>query len=363
MHEFAGPTGRPPCVLPRRQGLLAAAALLLVIGAAVTTAPAAMAAAPSSQADVAWSHFVDRDFSSAAIVTAHPDGRGLRQLTAPGTGVVDLDPVWSPDHAVIAFERDVDGVGQVVTVRADGTGERAVDIGCSAIPACDSVNDPSWTPDGNRLVFTVVIASYGEVTDVPPSAALWTARVDGSDLRRLSEPGIDGRYEDGRARYSADGSYLVFERGDGATDTVAVFRMNSDGSGVRQLTPWSLNADTADLSQATSGPTRDLVVFESYGHGGPPPGAVEDVMTVPTTCPTVDVCATQIRNLTRNGDGPVGSDNPTWSPDGSRIAFVEYVHPAPAHGLRYADIYTMSPVGTSRQQVSTTPTWDFRPDW
>lgn len=363
MHQLESPAQQSAWLARMGQPLSVAAGLLLLLGAAVTTAPSAMAEAPVFDVDIAWSHFVDRDFSSAAIVTAHPNGRGSRQLTAPGPGVVDLDPVWSPDHTVVAFERDVDGAGEVVTVRADGTGEHVVDVGCSVIPACDSVNDPSWTPDGSRLVFTVVIASYGEVTDVPPSAALWTTRVDGSDLRRLSEPGIDGRYEDGRARYSADGSYLIFKRGDGATDTVAVFRMNSDGSGVRQLTPWSLNADTADLSQAASGPTTDLVVFESYGHGGPPPGAVEDVMTVPATCPTVDVCATQIRNLTHNGDGPMDSDNPTWSPDGTRIAFVEYVHPALARAVRYADIYTMSPVGTSRKLVSTSPTWDFRPDW
>lgn len=87
--------------------------------------------------------------------------------------------------------------------------------------------------------------------------------------------------------------------------------MNSDGSGVRQLTPWGLRADTADLSQATSGPTRDLVVFESYGHGGPPPGAVEDIMTVPTTCSSVDTCTAQIQNLTRTGDGPMDSNNGT----------------------------------------------------
>jgi hypothetical protein len=41
--------------------------------------------------------------------------------------------------------------------------------------------------------------------------------------------------------------------------------MDADGSDVRRLTPWRLDADTADLSPAASGPTEDLVAFETYG--------------------------------------------------------------------------------------------------
>jgi Tol biopolymer transport system component len=192
---------------------------------------------------------------------------------------------------------------------------------------------------------------------------LWSAKPDGSDLRRVSQPGIDGLFEDYHARYSPDGSYLIFVRVDNVAGQVAQFRMNSDGSQVRQLTPWDLNADTADLSQATSGPTKDLLVFESYGHGDPPPGAVEDVETVPTTCLSVEQCTPLIRNLTANGDGPKDSDNPTWSPDGTRIAFVEFTAPPKAHGLEYADVLTMAANGEDRHRVSHTPTWNFRPDW
>ena len=135
------------------------------------------------------------------------------------------------------------------------------------------------------------------------------------------------------------------------------------GSVVRQLTPWDLNADTADLSQATSGPTKDLVVFESYGHGDPPPGSAGDIETVPTTCSSVAACTPLIRNLTKNGDGPADSNNPAWSPDGSHIAFVEYVHPLTSSGGSFADIYTMTASGREQHRVSNSQTWTFRPDW
>lgn len=345
--------------VPRRRVVAVAGSALLLSGAAVVTAPASSAAGPA--ADITWSQFIDRDFSSARIVVAGPDGRGLREVSSPASGVVDLDPAWSPDRRTIAFERDLPDRSELVTVGADGSDEHVVDVGCSA--PCDFVLTPTWSPDGSRLVFTLVYGPYDDQSGDATSAVLWSAQTDGSDLQRLSPPGIDPRYEDYRARYSSDGSYLVFLRVDNATRESAVFRMEADGSGVRQLTPWDLRADTQDLSQATSGPTKDLVVFESYGHGGPPPGAVEDIMTVPATCPTVSECTEQIRNVTRNGDGPKGSNNPVWSADGSRVAFSEYVHPAKANAVRFADVLTMDPDGGARRRVSHSPTWDFRPDW
>lgn len=349
-------TSRPH--VPRRVVAVAGSALLLS-GAAVVTAPASSAAGPAG--DITWSQVVDREFSSARIVVAGPDGHGLREVSSPASGVVDLDPSWSPDRTTIAFERDLPDRSELVTVGADGSDEQVVDVGCSA--PCDFVLTPTWSPDGSRLVFTLVYGPYDQAGDSATSAVLWSARTDGSDLQRLSPPGIDGHYEDYRARYSPDGSYLVFLRIDNAARQSAVFRMDADGTGVRQLTPWDLRADTQDLSQATSGPTKDLVVFESYGFGGPPPGRVEDIMTVPATCATVSECTDQIRDLTRNGDGPKDSNNPVWAPDGSRIAFSEYVHPATAKAVRLADVLTMDPDGSGRRRVSHSPAWDFRPDW
>jgi len=222
------------------------------------------------------------------------------------------------------------------------------------------VENPGWTPDGQRIVFTRVIGPFDQVNTSARSAVLYTARPDGSGMRRLSQPGIDGVYEDYRARYAADGQYLIFVRVRNSDIKSAVFRMRPDGSDVRQLTPWEVDADEPDLSLAVDGPTKDLVAFETFGHG-PPDGSQQDIATVPATCRPLAACTGEIRYVTHNGSGPRTSFNPSWSPDGKRIAFTDALFPQ--DGPAIGDIWTVRPDGSGRQQVSRSPRFEFRPDW
>ena len=58
---------------------------------------------------------------------------------------------------------------------------------------------------------------------------------------------------------------------------------------------------------------------------------------------------------------PRTSFNPSWSPDGQRIAFTQalFLNGKPPVG----DIWTMRPNGRDRGKVSRSPRFDFRPDW
>jgi Tol biopolymer transport system component len=89
---------------------------------------------------------LDDEFTTARIVSARPDGSGLRALTHPAVGEFDLNAIISPDGSRMVFERDLaDGSAQIHIVGADGHGERALDLGC--VDPCALDADPGWTPD------------------------------------------------------------------------------------------------------------------------------------------------------------------------------------------------------------------------
>jgi Tol biopolymer transport system component len=320
---------------------------------ALAMAPATPAEAKST---IVWSRF-EPTGSRAQLVAANPDGSMLRKLTHPSKHTQDIDPSISPDGSEVAFERDLnDGeFTQIDLVEASGEDEHALDLGC--VDPCAADLSPTWLPMGDRIAFTRVVGPFDLPHHSAHAAALQTAMTNGSDVQRLSEDGIDGEFEDYHARYSLDGSYVVFNRVSLAGKGIALFRMDPDGSDVRRLTPWTLDADLPDLSLAKSGPTQDLIVFETYGMG-PPHGKSQDIATVPATCAPVSDCRDEIRYVTHNGNGPVQSFNPSWSPNGGRIAYVKFnSHPF------MGDIWVARPDGSHRRAVSRSPLFEFRPDW
>jgi Tol biopolymer transport system component len=340
--------------------LIAAATLT-----ALATAVPAQATTRGSQGQahagrIVWTQVLDGAFTTARIVSARPDGSGLHVLTHPGAKVFDINAVVSPDGSRVVFERDLPPQGRatLAMVGSDGRGQHTIPVNCT--DPCAGVQDPGWTPSGRRIVFTRVIGPFDLINQSAHSAVLYTARPDGSGMRRLSQRGIDGVYEDYHARFAASGKYLIFLRVRNRDLKTAVFRMRPDGSDVRQLTPWRLAADVPDLSLAARGPTKDRVVFETFGQGAPK-GSQPDIATVPATCHPLAACIREIRYVTHNGAGPRASFNPSWSPGGKRIAFTDALFPAgkPAIG----DIWTVRPDGRGRQQVSHSPRFEFRPDW
>jgi TolB protein len=362
--------GRPATV--GKLALVLAGALALAIGASGGASAAApvvrghtrSAEMPGSRGGghagrIVWTQVLNDHFSRARIVSARPDGSGLRALTHPGPKTVDINAVISPDGSQVVFERErPSGPSVVGMVGATGRGEHIVPLRC--ISPCAGAQDPGWTPDGRRIVFTRIIGPFDGPGGAARSAVLYTARPDGTGMRRLSPPGIDGVYEDGFARFAASGKYLIFARNRNQPFVVAIFRMRPDGSHVQRLTPWRLNADVPDVSLAAHGPTKDLVVFETFAHG-PPKGAQSNIATVPATCHPLAACIRDIRYVTHNVPGPHTTFNPAWSPGGKQIAFTNAIFSPGKPPI--GDIWTMRPNGHARQRVSRSPRFEFRPDW
>ena len=341
-------------------------ALTVASSAQATAAPARATVAAvrvtahQSHGRIVWTQVLNSQFTRARLVSARPDGSGFRVLTHPGPKQFDIDAAVSPDGRRVLFERDLPS-GRSVLGMVDAAGRRVHIVPVSCTDPCAGLDNTGWTPNGRRIVFTRVIGPF----DAPPghsarSAVLYTARPDGSRMRRLSQPGIAPVYEDYHARFAASGKHLIFLRVRNRDGRTAVFWMRRNGTHVRQLTPWRLDADVPDLSLAAHGPTRNLVVFETFGSGAPK-GHQSNIATVPAACHPLAACVRKIRYVTHNGAGPHASFNPSWSPGGKRIAFTQalFANGKPPAG----EIWTIRPNGHDRRQVSRSPRFDFRPDW
>jgi Tol biopolymer transport system component len=337
-----------------------AALVVAGLAAGITSAPTADAGrggarAPARHTVIVWSQFVDLNFNAARIVASGPHGRHVHALSHPAKGIVDINPQISPDGRWVVFERDVKDTTRVVIVGIHGHRQHVVDLGCD--DPCLADNAPTWSSDGQHLMFERVLGPI-DADGNAASAALYMADLDGQNVARLSPNWIDERGCEDQWGQVAPTGYIVFIRGCIGHESTALYRMRPDGSHQHRLTPWRINADIMDVSPATSGPTRNLVVFETYGHGQPPEGTSSAVAAVSAALKSDH----HVRYLTSPTSVPVWNFNPTWSPNGRRVAFVRFKS-VRSDPVVHGDIWTMRWDGTARERVSRARLFDFRPSW
>lgn len=185
-------------------------------------------------------------------------------------------------------------------------------------------------PGANGLI------AFTEYDTVDDDLAVGVMQPDGSGATILADSSVD----ENSARWSPDGSKLVFAVGSGATSEIWV--MNADGSGQSQIT----ENDQQDFQPTWSADGSQIAFMRQM------PSTQYDIWVM-------DADGTGEYQLTDVSDDGVSAFTPAWSPDGSRIAYTTRTDDEDDW-----DVYTVAPDGSDVQQLTPDDDLDASsPDW
>lgn len=247
------------------------------------------------------------------------DGSDLVYLSYEGRALVN--PTWSPDSERIIFNSWEGWENQIFIASADGR-----HIGPLTSFKAGHDYYLSWSPDGQKIVFSLANAEAGDLN-------IYLMNPDGSNIVQLTDG--DGARE---AAWSPDSKQIAYISS--IENLSGLFVINVDGTNHKLLTPhpdfygspvWSPNGKQIAFSCSQ----RDICVVNADG--------------------------TNLINLTH--DVPMDG-LPDWSPDGQRIVFTRDVPVPVSSGYDFdREIFVMNANGSNLTRLTNHPASDYHAVW
>ncbi len=285
-----------------------------LLGTPAPPSTGSSAAVVPPQGRIVFRRYAQDSDRAAAVFIIDVNGTHERQVTASQTNVYDHEPNWSPDGSHLVFTHNTDretdrDARQLAMIASDGTGMVTLTPGLPA--SVDQVagwdESGSLSPDGSMIAYS---HSEGIWSWVVLHSDLWAMDADGQHPHAITHLPPNFGSEGGQA-WSPDGRRIVFAVTNVASSMPvpggrALFMISVDGTGLCQLTPWSLGANgTPDWSTGS-----DLIVFR----------AVADEESGKGNFFTIRPDGTGLTQVTRFVDTGI-SHKVGLSPDGQWIVF------------------------------------------
>jgi TolB protein len=272
--------------------------------------------------------------------TANPDGSGFTVLDGYPNQALFLAPAyWSPDGAriLLTVTSPDPSTNGLYTVRSADGGKLT-----RVTTSPDTYSDFTfgYSPDGSRILFN-------RVSDFFPHA-LYAVNPDGTGLLRLSPPELsvvdNESYDVISADWSPSGSQVAFagKWRSGHGRGTALYIVNADGTGLRQITPSGVGAESAQWS-----PDGRQIAFSSNRRADP----------------EVWVVSPDGTGLTKVTDGTDGSSStfPVWSPDSAKLLFERVDRSSNALWTVNRDGSGLSKLADIPMDTSTNYAWGIAP--
>ena len=254
-------------------------ALCALVIAAVAASPA-QAAFPGDNGRLT--------FSSSNQLSDGDPVTGQRTNFTSGPG--DVSPAWSPDGARLAFASARDGSQDIWVMRADGTGLVNVTNGSGSV----AYDEPAWSYDGERLAFV-------------GRSGIETATADGGGRRAIGVVGSSPAWEPGDAT-------LLYDKGATSAAPAGIYRVSAAGGASTLVIPDGLDPDVSPDGREVA-----------YRKQVAPPAGPGDNFGLQQIL-AFDLAARTSRPLSPARNSAVS--DPAWSPDATRITWVETMRSA-----------------------------------